>query len=77
MTREELRDDVAHLLLAGGEVSAVADAILRLVAEACSSRLRNPPPDEDYSWYGEALDSAADDLEATFLPPEARDGEAD
>jgi hypothetical protein len=67
MTREELRLAVCHAV---DIRPSEADAVIRLVVEACVSRLRNPNRDADYSWHGEALDDAAADLEATFLPPQ-------
>lgn len=79
MTREELRDEVAHALIEcrgdGCGSFEMADAILRLVVEACCARLRNPDKDADYAWHGEVLDDAADDLRSTFLPTEKPDGE--
>ena len=71
MTREEMVKEIAHMpvrsLVGGVSVvgfigSDVAAAVIRLVVEACAAEM--PAFQAHY-------------LRSTFLPPEARDGEAD
>lgn len=72
MTREELRGRLIYRLRCGGfgpkRAASEADAVIRLVVEACAAKA-----DECEGGFT----SIGAVLRSTFLPPEARDGEAD
>lgn len=84
MTREELREKVAKVIAYPMPVCPghrqEADAVIRLVVEACCERVtavRNRLLDDGFSVAASGAEVARNDLIKTFLPPEARNGEAD
>mgnify|MGYP000275896037 CR=1 FL=1 len=69
MTREELRDEVAHTLIEcrgdGCGSFEMADAVIRLVVEACAAEVELFLRTDKYAWPPNIPNL----LRRTFLPP--------